>query len=76
MLCSAERGALGLSSGFLLTRLLLMYQTHFSPLKEDNFECCSPVLNYSVHSKYCLKWNPDNTNVPLAIRSRVQSVIF
>lgn len=76
MLCSAERGALVLSSGFLSTSLLLMYQTHVSPLKEGNFECCPPVLNYSVHSRYCLKWNPDNTNVPLTIRPRVQSVMF
>lgn len=51
-------------------------QTHFSPLKEDDFEYCSPILSYSTHSKYCFKRNLDNTNVPLANRSRVQSVIF
>lgn len=74
MLCFAERGILVLNADFLLTSLLLVDQTHFSPPKEDDVEYCSPVLSYSIHSKYCLKWNPDNTNVPLAIRS--QSVIF
>ena len=76
MLCFAERGIVVLNSAFLLSNQFLIAQTYFSLLKEDNFECCSPVLSHSVHSKYCLKWNLDNTNVPLANRSRVQSVIF
>lgn len=48
-------------------------QDYFPPLKQDN---AVALLIYSVHLKYYLKWNPDNTNVPLAIRPREQAVML
>lgn len=54
MLCFAQR-CLAMNSDFLLTSLFFIDKTHFPPLKEDSFECCSSVLSYFVHFKYYLK---------------------
>lgn len=48
MLCFAERGVLVLNSDFLLTSLLFTDETHFSPLKEDNFECSELFYPFQI----------------------------
>lgn len=48
MLCFAERGVLVLNSDFLLTSLLLTDETHFSPLKKDNFECSELFYPFQI----------------------------